>query len=62
MEWGERKWREEEEEGKEKGRKGINMGFSLPKANFLVTSLLMFTFINNEMEAVVAYIKKVSEM
>jgi len=35
----------------------ITMGFSLPKVNFLVTSLLMFSFIEDEIEAVGAYIK-----
>ena len=29
------------------------MGFSVSKANFLITSLLMFSFVDNEMEAVV---------
>ena len=43
-------------EGK-KWRRGITMGFSLPKVNFLVTSLLMFSFIKDEIEAVGAYIK-----
>jgi len=28
------------------------MGFSLPKVNFLVTSLLMFSFTDNEIETV----------
>ena len=32
------------------------MGFSLPKVNVLDTSLLMFSFIENEIEAVCAYI------
>jgi len=38
------------------------MGFSLPKVHYLVTSLLMFSFIDNEIEAVGAYIKQVSKM
>jgi len=38
------------------------MGFNLPKVNFLVTSLIMFSFIDNEIEAVGAYIKLVSKM
>jgi len=33
------------------------MGFSLQKVNFLVTSLLMFSFTDNEIEAVAAYVK-----
>jgi len=52
-------------EGDERGRRGEGgkwegrdqMDFSLPKVNFLVTSLLMFSFIDNEIEAVGAYIK-----
>jgi len=59
------KGRGEEGKGKGRGRKTktrgergrITMGFSLPKVNFLVSSLLMFSFINNEIEAVGAYIK-----
>jgi len=58
---GEGKRREMEvrkEEGEEKkGREVITMGFSLQKVNFLVTSLLVFSFIDNEIEAVGAYIK-----
>ena len=33
------------------------MGFSLPKVNVLVTSLLMFSFVDNETDVVGAYIK-----
>jgi len=58
---GEGKRREMEvrkEEGEEKkGREVITVGFSLQKVNFLVTSLLVFSFIDNEIEAVGAYIK-----
>ena len=57
---GEGKRREMEvrkEEGEEKkGREVITMGFSLQKVNFLVTSLLVFSFIDNEIEAVGAYV------
>jgi len=40
-----------------KWRGVITMGFILPKVNFLVTSLVMFSFIEDEIEAVGAYIK-----
>ena len=48
--------------GWKRGRGGITMGINLPKVNFLVTLLLMFSFIDNEMEAVGAYIKYVSKI
>ena len=58
---GEGKRREMEvrkEEGEEKkGREVITISFSFQKVNFLVTSLLVFSFIDNEIEAVGAYIK-----
>jgi len=59
---GEEKEGEEKRRGGEgkkggKGRGGITMGSSLPKENFLVTSLLMFSFVDNEVEAVGASIK-----
>jgi len=56
---GEGKGREKEGEGKGgqgKGEGKDHMGFSLPKVNFLATSLLIFSFIDNEIEAVGAYI------
>jgi len=48
---------EEKGRGEKRSRGGITMGFSLPKVNFLLTSLLMFSFIDNESKAVDAYIK-----
>jgi len=46
--------------GEGNGKRGggeITMGFSLPRVNFLVTSLLMFYIIDNEIEALGGYIK-----
>jgi len=45
-----------------KGKGRDHCGFSLPKVNFLVLSLLMFNSIDNEIEALGAYIKEVSKM
>jgi len=54
-----RKERKKKGEAKgKKGRGGITIGFSLQKVNVLVTSLLMFSFIDTQIEAVDAYISK----